>query len=138
MVNIDKIIAVSGKAGLFRLVASKPNGLILEELAGKKVHFYASRSYQFSPLETIGIYSLGADNIPLKDVYQRFLNAEPNDPVPGTDAEDANCRGFFEKIIPEYDPYRVRIRDIRKCFQWYRELMAHGLIAQDPPAEQAD
>lgn len=137
MVKIEQIIAVGNRPGLFKLVASKPNGLILEDLATGKTNFYSSRTYQFSPLESIGIYTL-EDNLPLKDVYQRFLSNEEKTPIPPDNDADSEIKNYFELLIPEYDRYRVHARDMRKCIRWYRQLKSMGYIdhSEDPKKTQ--
>ncbi|MBK8954575.1 MAG: DUF5606 domain-containing protein [Saprospiraceae bacterium] len=129
MVQIDHIVAVSGSGSLFKMIASKSNGLILEDLESGKSNFFSSRTHQFSPLESIGIYTL-SDNIPLKEVYQRFLDAEHNTPLPEEKDADAQYKSYFELLIPEYDRYRVHAKDMKKCLKWYRQLKRFGMIEQ--------
>lgn len=130
MVHIDNIISVSTKSSLFKLVSSKSNGLILQDLDNGKTNFYSSRTFQFSPLESIGIYTL-SDNIPLKDVYDRFINYETEHKIPEESDPDVEYKSFFEKVIPEYDRYRVHIRDMKKCLKWYRKLKHLELVKAD-------
>ncbi len=130
MVQIDQIIAVSSKPGLFKLVASKTSGLILEDLVNGKTNFYSSRAYQFSPLESIGIYTL-SDNIPLKDVYSRFLEAESKTPIPADTSADQDYKNYFLELLPEYDKYRVHLKDMKKCIKWYHQLKSLGFISTD-------
>lgn len=127
MVKIDQIIAVGSKPALFKLIASKANGLILEDLSNNKANFYSSRTFQFSPLESIGIYTL-SDNIPLKEVYERFLKEEEKTPLPNDGSSDQDYKTYFELLIPEYDRYRVHVRDMKKCVKWYHQLKALGFI----------
>ncbi len=136
MIQIDQIIAVSSKPTLFKLVASKSNGLILEDLTNKKINFYSSRTFQFSPLESIGIYTL-ADNIPLKEVYERFLKEEDKSPVPSETSADQDLKNYFEQTLPEYDRYRVHVRDMKKCIKWYHQLKLMGFISKDATPNSA-
>ena len=46
-----EIIAVTGIAGLKRVVANRNDGLILSELNGENKKFYSNRQHMFSPLE---------------------------------------------------------------------------------------
>ncbi len=137
MVQIDQIIAVGSKVGLFKLVASRSNGLILEDLMTHKTNFYSSRSFQFSPLESIGIYTL-SDNIPLKDVYTRFLEKESELMPPGDQASNEECKAYFETILPEYDRYRVHLKDMQKCLKWYHQLKALAFIKSDTNKEEEE
>ena len=50
-----EIIAVTGIAGLKRVVANRNDGLILSELDGSNKKFYSNRQHMFSPLENIAI-----------------------------------------------------------------------------------
>lgn len=134
MIQIEQIVAVSGKGSLFKLIASKSNGLILEDMESGKSNFYSSRTYQFSPLESIGIYTL-SDNIPLKEVYQRFLDAETTTPIPDEKERDDLFKSYFEKLIPEYDRYRVHVKDMKKCLKWYRQLKNFGNITEEITTE---
>ncbi|HEX5625004.1 MAG TPA: DUF5606 domain-containing protein [Saprospiraceae bacterium] len=136
MIQIDQIIAVSSKPSLFKLVSSRTNGLILEDLTNGKTNFFSSRSFQFSPLESIGIYTL-ADNLPLKDVYERFQKKEGELPAPDGSASDADFKNYFETLLPEYDRYRVHVRDMKKCLKWYHQLKALGFINDaEAPVEE--
>ncbi len=125
--NLEKIISVSGQPSLFRLVAARGNGLILEDLSSGKQSFFSSRINQFSPLDSIGIYTL-ADNVPLKEVYERFSSRPEDQPVPKPQDEEAAIKSFFEEVIPEYDRYRVHMKDMKKCLKWYHQLDALGLL----------
>lgn len=130
MIQIDQIIAVGNKPTLFKLVSSKTNGLILEDLTSGKTNFYSSRTFQFSPLESIGIYTL-SDNIPLKEVYTRFLQDANKTPMPTDLSPDIDYKSYFEKLLPEYDRYRVHVKDMKKCLKWYYQLTSMGFIKPD-------
>jgi len=61
------IIAVSGIAGLKKIIANRNDGLILSELDDSNKKFYSNRQHMFSPLENIAIYT-DEDTVPLLDV----------------------------------------------------------------------
>jgi Domain of unknown function (DUF5606) len=128
MIKLEEVIAVSGQPNLFRLVASRSNGLILEDYITKKTNFFSARTYQFSPLESISMYTLG-DNIALKEVFERFSKAEME--VPATTSTDPELKIFFASVIKEYDPYRVHAKDIKKAVKWFHQLKNLGF---DPEA----
>ncbi len=125
MINLDKIIAVSTQSSLFSLVASRSNGLILEDLSNKKQNFFSSRIYQFSPLESIGIYTL-TDTIPLKEVYEIFISKNETNPIPLHNIPDPEIKSYFEQVLPQYDPYKVHVKDMKKCIKWYHQLNQLG------------
>jgi hypothetical protein len=127
MVLLENIIAISGSGSLFKLITTRANGLILEEIGTEKRNFYASRNTQFSPLESIGIYTL-SDNIPLSEVYHRFVKIEDQNTIPTVSSSDADIKSFFENHVQEYDRYRVHIKDMKKCIKWYHFLAKYNLL----------
>jgi hypothetical protein len=131
MVLLENIIAISGSGSLFKLITTRANGLILEEIGTEKRNFYASRNTQFSPLESIGIYTL-SDNIPLSEVYHRFVKIEDQNTIPTVTSSDADIRAFFENNVQEYDRYRVHIKDMKKCIKWYHFLAKYNLLVVKP------
>ena len=131
MVLLENIIAISGSGSLFKLITTRANGLILEEIGTEKRNFYATRNTQFSPLESIGIYTL-SDNIPLSEVYHRFVKIEDQNTIPTVTSSDADIRAFFENNVQEYDRYRVHIKDMKKCIKWYHFLAKYILLVVKP------
>ncbi len=135
MVLLENIIAISGSGSLFKLITTRANGLILEEIGTEKRNFYASRNTQFSPLESIGIYTL-SDNIPLSEVYHRFVKIEDQNTIPTVTSSDADIRAFFENNVQEYDRYRVHIKDMKKCIKWYHFLAKYNLLVVKPEVKK--
>jgi len=128
MINLEKFVAVSGQGSLFKMIASRPNGLILEDMSNGKQNFYSARIYQFSPLESIGIYTL-EDTKPLKEVYETFYTHAVDTPIPAVSAEDSIIKEYFEKVLPDYDRYRVHLKDMKKCLKWFHQLSDLQLIS---------
>ena len=73
--NLENLVAVSGKPGVFKMAANRPNGLVIEDLdTGKKV-FASSRNHQFTPLESISIYTETEEStVEIKTLYSNMLN----------------------------------------------------------------
>ncbi|MFN8330733.1 MAG: hypothetical protein U0T81_05880 [Saprospiraceae bacterium] len=135
MVTLDQIIAVSNHATLYKAIASKGNGLILEDLSTGKNIFFSGRLHQFSPLDSMGLYTMGG-TMPLREVYELFLSREAEHEVPKDNAAEADLRTFFENAVPDYDPYRVHARDMKKCVRWYHQLKSFELIRRDDHVQQ--
>ena len=55
--KLDQVIAVSGLPGLYKLLASRANGLLIENFDSPKRQFVSARKHQFTPLVSIGIYT---------------------------------------------------------------------------------
>lgn len=140
----DRILSITGKPGLYRLINQGKNMLIVENVAtGKRNPVYA-RDKVIS-LADVAIYTTGED-MPLYDVFDK-ISAKNNSEVVdmGSLKDDAKMRSYFAEILPEFDNERVHNGDIRKVFQWYNTLVSNGIkdfkdeeIAEDQAAEAAE
>ncbi|MBO5054512.1 MAG: DUF5606 domain-containing protein [Muribaculaceae bacterium] len=140
----DRILSITGKPGLYRLINQGKNMLIVENVAtGKRNPVYA-RDKVIS-LADVAIYTTGED-MPLYDVFDK-ISAKNNGEVVdmGSLKDDAKMRSYFTEILPEFDNERVHNGDIRKVFQWYNTLVSNGIkdfkdeeIAEDQAAEAAE
>ena len=81
--DLDKLVAVSGFSGIFRMAVNRKNGLILENIDTKKKNFYSSRKHQFTPLASIGIFTLD-DSTELKIIFRTMVEQMESNPVPST------------------------------------------------------
>ena len=71
--DLTGIISISGKPGLYKVVAQSPKSIIVENLAdGKKTPAFAS--HKISALEDITMYTKDGDDKPLKDIYTDLFN----------------------------------------------------------------
>ena len=61
--NLEKLVAVSGMSGLYRMAANRSNGLIIEDIKSGKRSFASARKHQFTPLESIAIYTDDGDSV---------------------------------------------------------------------------
>ncbi|MDE5942292.1 MAG: DUF5606 domain-containing protein [Muribaculaceae bacterium] len=140
---LKRILSISGKPGLYKLVNQGKNMLIVENLStGKRTPAYARD--KVVSLGDISIYTV-EDDIPLGDVLEKVKNSTNGQPVDAKAMGDAELREYFKTILPEYDEDRVYTTDIRKLFSWYNQLVAAGVtdfkdeeIAEDSAAEEAE
>ena len=128
--NIKDIISVSGVPGLTRLINSRDNGLVVEDLDSGKTKFYSLRKHQFTPLETVAIYTM-MDTVELKEVLQTMMDKSAELPVVAPNAPPQELTAYFEQILPEYDRDRVYLSDIKKIVKWYRKLEEKGMLLSD-------
>lgn len=142
---LKRILSISGKPGLFRLVSQGKNMLIVENIAtGRRTPAYASD--KVVSLGDISIYTTNDSDIPLADVLEKVKEANDGKEIDvKAIGNDAAVRAYFQTILPEYDEERVYTTDIRKLFSWYNQLVAVGVtefkdkeIAQDEAAEAAE
>jgi len=132
--DLTKIIAISGKPGLFKLVSQAKGSFIVEDLdKGKKTSISAHNNV--SLLENVAIYGV-SEEYPLKDVFTKIYEKENGGPTINHKESGANLRKYMEEILPEYDESRVYDSDLKKLFQWYNILQAKGLVTPEPETQE--
>jgi len=124
--DLSKILSVSGLPGLFKMVGNRSNGLIVEDLETGKGRFCSARKHQFTPLESIAIFTLD-DTISLKEVFEKLKKKDPAQ-VPTSKNTDEEFKAYFKELIPDYDEDRVYIKDMKKLFKWFSFLNEKSLL----------
>lgn len=125
--NLEPYISVSGENGLFKLVASRNNGLVLSHIDTGKSKFYSVRKHQFTPLGTVAIYTL-EDTTSLAELFQTMLDKYDTLPPVCTKAEKHEIEEYFEQILPDYDEDRVHVKDMKKVIRWFNILHEKNLL----------
>lgn len=134
--DLTKIISISGKPGLYKLVAQAKGSFIVEDLdKGKKTSISAHNNV--SLLENVAIYGV-SEEFPLKEVFTRIYNKENGGPCINHKESGAKLRAYIEEVLPEYDESRVYDSDLKKLFQWYNILQKNNLVTPAPVAEPAE
>ena len=127
--SIDKMVAVSGLSGLYTLVATKSNGLLVADPDTGKTRFCSVRQHQFTPMQTVAIYT-EEDTIDIKSVFKNMFDKLDTNPVPNPSAPQNELRAYFEVIIPDYDRDRVYHNDMKKVIKWFLYLNERGMIQE--------
>lgn len=125
--NISDLLAISGLPGMFKLIGNRANGLIVEDLSNGKRRFVSARKHQFSPLESISIYTL-EDTVPLRDIFIAMRDKEASHPLVPHKSPPHELFQYFEEILPDFDEDRVKPQDIKKVIQWYGYLKNLDLL----------
>lgn len=135
--NLHKLVAVSGRSGIYKMAANRPNGLIIEDLdSGKKI-FAPSRKHQFTPLESISIYTDNEeDTVELKTVFRNMLTQVEDNPPVDTKAGASEIKAYFEQVLPEYDRDKVLVSDIKKLIKWFNYLNTRDLLSLEDDEEE--
>lgn len=126
--KIDDFVAVSGLPGVFRMVANRSNGLIIENLDTGKKKFAASRKHQFTPLASIGIYT-DDDTTELKEIFSTMLEQFDKNPPVGPSNSNTELVSYFESILPNFDRDKVFVSDIKKVIKWFTFLKDRDLLS---------
>lgn len=125
--NIEALVAVSGLSGVYKVVGTRNNGLIIEDLDTGKRKFAPSRTHQFSPMESISIYTYD-DSTPLKEIFQTMKDQLDTLPPVQHNSSNEELSDYFRHILSEYDEDRVKISDIKKVIKWFDYLNSRGYL----------
>lgn len=137
--EFDKLVAVSGLSGLYKMVANRTNGLIIEDLDERKRRFAPSRKHQFTPLASIGIYTDDGETRKLEDVFRTMENRYDDMPPAELDEAPEVLRAYLAEILPDYDRDKVYVSDIKKLIKWFNFLHERNLVpalTEDPQEEE--
>ncbi|MDP4712204.1 MAG: DUF5606 domain-containing protein [Saprospiraceae bacterium] len=134
--NLEKLVAVSGMSGLYRMAANRSNGLIIEDIKSGKRSFASARKHQFTPLESIAIYTDDGDSVELKKVFQSMLDQITDNPPVVNQADSEALHNYFADILPTYDRVKVHTGDIKKVIKWFNFLHQEGLLASSAEEEE--
>lgn len=127
--ELEKIISIAGKPGLFQLIAQMRSGFIIEDITTKKKTNISNTS-QVSLLDNISMYTFDAE-VPLFQVFKNIAEKEDYKQTISHKGSKEELREFMNLVLPNYDVERVYDSDIKKLIQWYNILQSGGFIAPD-------
>ncbi len=133
--NLEKILAISGKPGLYALKIQTRSGFVAESLLDGKKITVGLRS-NVSLLSEISIYTNDKEK-PLVEVMRAIAEKEDNGPAISHKEDNAKLVAYFAEILPDYDQERVYASDIKKVLNWYNMLQARGLVSKEVPTAPA-
>lgn len=133
------IMSISGLPGLFSLVSTKANGIVVKSMEDGKTQFVSSRIHGISSLDNISVYRVQEETISLRNVLAEMHQQEAALPLPDPKADPVKLKDYFKKIIPDYDEDKVHVSDMKKMIKWYQLLKQHESIpvAQEPENDDA-
>ena len=125
--DLSKVVAISGKPGLFLVSGQGTGKLVVESLLdGKRSPAFVND--KISSLEERSIFPTDDDK-PLKEVFMS-IHEKLGDNI-GFDPKKVSpveLKEKFELVLPEYDEDSVYQSDMKKVFQWYQLLNDKGLL----------
>ena len=117
--NLQGIVAVSGKPGLWRALAQNKTGYILESLDANKTKLVANLSTaKIAALHEITLFGENED-IKLLDVFARMKTVTG---IPDAKADGKQLRTFFREVAPDHDEEKVYASDMKKVITWFQLL----------------
>ena len=132
----ERILTISGKPGLYRLLSSGRNMLVVEVVDATKKRMPVHNSDKVVMLDDIAIYT-DTEEVPLREVFKKIYEKEgavlPMDLKLATPEELVE---HFASVMPDYDRERVYLTHIKKMYSWYNILVANGIVDFEEPAEE--
>ncbi|MBT8272017.1 MAG: DUF5606 domain-containing protein [Flavobacteriaceae bacterium] len=125
--SLERVLAISNKPGLYKLVTQTRSGLVAESLTdGKRIA--VSLRNNLSLLSEIAIYTLTED-LPLKEVFKKIRDKENGKltAISHKSSKD-DIEEYFFSVLPDYDEDRVYASDIKKVMRWYNILQENDLL----------
>ena len=117
---LKKILSISGRPGLFKLVSQAKGALIVEALStGKRTLAYSHD--KVTSLGDIAMYTQSGE----EPLYKKKENGAVASVSPKADKEV--LRTYFAEILPDFDTERVYPTDISKLISWYNILVQSGI-----------
>ena len=124
----ERVLTISGKPGLYRLVSSGRNMFVVEAVDASHKRMPVYNSDKVVMLDDIAIYT-DTEEVPLRNVFKAIYDKEqaviPFDLKMATPEELVE---YFEGIMPDYDRERVYLTHIKKIYAWYNILVANGVV----------
>ena len=123
---LEKIVSISGKPGLFKVLSQGKNMLVVESVVDKK-RMPAYSSDKVVSLGDISMFTDSGDK-PLSEILEA-MKVKENGAVASIDvkADAEKLREYFGEIVPDFDRQRVYPTDVKKLIQWYNLLIENGL-----------
>jgi len=122
--ELKDIATVAGKSGLYKVTKPTRTGVILESLDKKKSKFATGPNHRVSLLNEISIYTTDAEgSLPLEQLFKRILDEFGDDTGLTSSSANEELKAFLQHVMPEHDPERVYVSDIKKIISWYNLLI---------------
>ncbi len=118
--NIEKIIAISGKPGLYEIISAGKKNIIVRSITEDKRRPIPAFS-NISSLDSIAVFT-NLGEVPLTEVLYKIYQKESGKTGISHKDSAANLTAYFSEILPDYDTERVYVSNIKKIVQWYNIL----------------
>lgn len=124
--DLSKILAITGKPGLYLVISQTKSGALVESIIDKKrIPVFATE--KLSSLNDISIFTTDED-LPLKAVLKAIYEKENGGKCIDHKSDNNALKKYMEEVVPNFDKDRVYVSDIKKLFSWYNLLQQENLL----------
>ncbi len=125
--TLSEIATISGKGGLFKVMAPTKSGVILESLDEAKTKTVATSNHKLSILKEISIYTTTKDgSAALEEVLKKIHSEFKGDLGVDGSSDSSELKAFLKSVLPVYDEERVYVSDIKKLVKWYEVILKYA------------
>jgi hypothetical protein len=134
---LEKVLAISGKPGLYKLVSRGNRSLIVESLDAQKKRMPVFGADKVISLADIAMYT-DEEEVPLRRVLKNILEKEggKKTSLDYKKASKDELAAFMADALPNYDRDRVYPADMKKLAQWYNILVENEVTDFDEPVKE--
>ena len=134
--KISDVLAISGKPGLFKILASSPKNLVVESMIdGKRSSIPGS--LRVSSLSDITMYTTTED-VPLREILKSMFDKNKGKPALSHNAAPQEVKDFIDSVVDDLDHGRVYASDLRKLVQWYNLFISQKALPFEVEEEKKD
>ncbi|MFZ4412116.1 MAG: DUF5606 domain-containing protein [Bacteroidales bacterium] len=134
--DLSKILAITGKPGLYLVISQTKSGALVESIIDKKrIPVFASE--KMSSLKDISIFTYDED-LPLFTVLKAIFDKENGGKCIDHKSDNNALKKYMEEVLPNYDKDRVYVSDIKKLFSWYNLLQNENMLDFSEETENED
>jgi hypothetical protein len=135
--TLQEIATVSGKGGLFKVLAPTKSGVILESLDETKTKLVATTNHKLSLLHEISIYTTTKEGtVQLADVLKKIKQEYGSDLGVDANSDGTELKAFVKSVIPDFDESRVYTSDMKKLVKWYEILSKYAPEVMEETKEE--
>lgn len=125
-VSISDVVAITGQPGLFRLLKSNDNAIIVESLESKPKRQLIKGNMMVSKLTDVSMYT-EEDSEPLGTILLEIHNQFGEVLPVSKKSSNEELMQFLAKVLPGFDEDRVYPSNVKKLVSWYKILMREGV-----------
>jgi len=134
---LKKILSISGRPGLYKLISYGKNMLLVEGLNDNRRFPVHSRERVMS-LGDISIFTTGED-IALSQVFENVGKKFENKAIDTKSYSTPDqLHEFMGSVLENWDADRVHNSDIKKIISWYNILIGAGITEFADQEEEAE
>lgn len=134
---LSKILSITGRPGLYKLISTNKNLNIVESLAdGKRIPVYAQE--KVVALSDVSIYTNDGD-APLRGVLKTIKEKEGGKILTlGSKSSGKELFDYLAEVLPDYSRESVYASDVKKMIAWYNLLIEHQIDLEEEESSVAE